>query len=175
MEVLDLAEGKRVHWRCVAPSRDPRHEWVGTEIFLRVVSQFCAANDAFVLEQSRRIAATRTPAHVTVTTLKVGVVRTGIRRQFPLWMKLAVPLLFDAFLSRSPEQIAASARRLLLGPEFEGVTGALFLHIRCFKSLPPGQRAGDPAQGRQLWDFSKQLVAQARAAGAPKESRASAA
>ena len=131
---------------------------------LRVVSQFCAANDEFVLEQSRRIGAARVPSYITITTLKVGVVRTNIRRQFPLWMKLVVPLLFDVFLSRLPEQVAASALRLLLDPKFEGVTGALFLHIRRFKSLSPARRTGDPAQGQKLWDFSQRLAAQARAA-----------
>ena len=56
---------------------------------LRVVSQFCEANDVFVIELARQIAAAQPPSHVTVTTLKVGAVRT-IRRQFPL-MKLLVP------------------------------------------------------------------------------------
>jgi len=130
---------------------------------LRVVSQFCEANDEFVLEQARRIALDRRSSNVTVTTLKVGAVRTEIRRQFPLWMKLLVPVLIDPFLSSSPKQIAASARRLLLGAEFEGVTGALFRHIRSFKRLQPGPRTGDPGQGRQLWKFSEQLIAQARA------------
>jgi NAD(P)-dependent dehydrogenase (short-subunit alcohol dehydrogenase family) len=132
---------------------------------LRVVSQFCEANDEFVLEQARRIAADHASSNVTVTTLKVGAARTEIRRQFPLWMKLVVPVLVDPFLSSSPKQIAASARRLLLGPEFEGVTGALFRHIKSFKKLQPGSRTGDPAQGRQLWNFSEQLIAQARAGG----------
>jgi hypothetical protein len=122
----------------------------------------------FVIEQARRIAAARPAPHVTVTTLKVGVVRTGIREQFPLWMKLMVSLVLDPLLSRSPQEIAASARRLLIGSEFEGGTGALFLHIKRFKSLPPGRRTGDPAQGRKLWDFSQQLVARARAASAPR-------
>jgi NAD(P)-dependent dehydrogenase (short-subunit alcohol dehydrogenase family) len=132
---------------------------------LRVVSQFCEANDQFVLEQARRIALDHASSNVTVTTLKVGAARTEIRRQFPLWMKLLVPVLVDPFLSSSPKQIAASARRLLLGQEFEGVTGALFRHIKSFKRLQPGSRTGDPAQGRQLWNFSKQMIAQARAGG----------
>jgi NAD(P)-dependent dehydrogenase (short-subunit alcohol dehydrogenase family) len=129
---------------------------------LRVVSQFCEANDQFVLEQARRIAVARPLPHVTVTTLKVGVVHTQIRRQFPLWMKLVVPLL-DPFLSSSPNEVAASARRLLLGREFVGVTGALFRHIKLFKKLQPGARTDDPNQGRYLWEFSKQLITHARA------------
>jgi NAD(P)-dependent dehydrogenase (short-subunit alcohol dehydrogenase family) len=126
---------------------------------LRVVAQFCAANDEFVLEQARRIAADHPPVNVTITTLKVGAVRTAIRRQFPLWMKLVVPILVDPFLSSSTGQIAASAQRLLLGPEFEGVTGALFRHIKRFKRLQPGSHTGDPDRGRRLWNLSEQLSA----------------
>ena len=129
---------------------------------LRMVSQFCAVNDLFVVQQARRIATARPMQHVTVTTLKVGVVRTNIRSQFPRWMKVVVPLLFDLFLSRSPQQIAGAARRLLVGPEFEGETGALFLFIRHFGKIPAGRRASDPALGRRLWEFSEKLIAQAR-------------
>jgi NAD(P)-dependent dehydrogenase (short-subunit alcohol dehydrogenase family) len=129
---------------------------------LRVVAQFCAANDAFVLEQARRIAADYPSANVTITTLKVGAVRTAIRRQFPFWMKLAVPVLVDPFLSSSTGQIAASAQRLLLGPEFEGVTGTLFRQIKRFKRLQPGSRTDDADRGRRLWSLSEQLSARAR-------------
>lgn len=130
---------------------------------LRVVAQFCEANDLFVIELARQLAVAQPPSPVTVTTLKVGAVRTNIRRQFPFWMKLLVPLLIDPFLSASPQQIAASARRLLFGPEYVGVTGALFRHIKKFKRLAPGPNTADPAQGRVLWDFSRQRIAQIRA------------
>jgi hypothetical protein len=41
---------------------------------------------------------------------------------------------------------------------------------KSFKKLKPGSRAGDPAQGRQLWNFSTQMTARARqgAVGEPK-------
>lgn len=129
---------------------------------LRAVSQFCEANDLFVLELARRLTATGLPPFVTVTVLKAGAVRTNIRSQFPRWMKLLVPLVIDPLLSQPVEAIAASARRLLLGPEFEGVTGAMFRHIRRFRELQPGRRTGDPEQGRQLWKLSEQLVRNAR-------------
>jgi hypothetical protein len=119
----------------------------------------------FVLEQARRLAAP-SPL-VTVTVLKVGAVRTNIRSQFPTWMKLLVPLVIDPLLSQSSDEIAASARRLLLGPEFEGVTGTMFGHIRRFRKLQPGRRTGDPEQGRRLWSLSEQLVHKARTVGAP--------
>jgi NAD(P)-dependent dehydrogenase (short-subunit alcohol dehydrogenase family) len=133
---------------------------------LRAVSQFCEANDVFALELARRMTAAVLSQNVAVTVLKVGAVRTNIRRQFPTWMKLLVPLVIDPFLSQTPEQIAASARHLLLDPKFEGVSGALFRHIRQFKAQKAGPRTRDPAEGRRLWALSEELAAQARKASA---------
>jgi retinol dehydrogenase-14 len=133
---------------------------------LRAVSQFCEANDVFALELARRMTAAVPSQHVAVTVLKVGAVRTNIRRQFPAWMKLLVPLVIDPFLSQTPAQIAASARHLLLDPKFEGVSGVLFRHIKQFKAQRAGPRTSDPAEGRRLWALSEQLVAQARKPGA---------
>ena len=133
---------------------------------LRAVSQFCEANDVFALELARRMTAAVPLQNVAVTVLKVGAVRTNIRSQFPAWMKLLVPLVIDPFLSQTPAQIAASARHLLLDPKFEGLSGALFRHIKQFKALKAGPRTSDPAEGRRLWALSEQLAAQARAASA---------
>jgi NAD(P)-dependent dehydrogenase (short-subunit alcohol dehydrogenase family) len=129
---------------------------------LRAVSQFCEANDVFALELARRMTAAVPSQHVSVTVLKVGAVRTNIRRQFPVWMKLLVPLVIDPLLSQTPAQIAASARHLLLDPKFESVSGALFRHIKKFKAQKAGPRTSDPAEGRRLWALSEQLVAEAR-------------
>jgi NAD(P)-dependent dehydrogenase (short-subunit alcohol dehydrogenase family) len=129
---------------------------------VRAVSQFCEANDLFVLELARRLTATGPPPFVTIAVLKVGAVRTNIRSQFPRWMKLLVPLVIDPLLSQPVEAIAASARRLLLGSEFEGVTGAMFGHTKRFRELQPGPRTGDPEQGQQLWKLSEQLIRKAR-------------
>ena len=57
----------------------------------------------FVLELARRLTAAEPSPFVTVTVLKV-VVRTNIRFQFPSWMKLLVPLVFDPFLSQTPQR-----------------------------------------------------------------------
>jgi NAD(P)-dependent dehydrogenase (short-subunit alcohol dehydrogenase family) len=132
---------------------------------LRAVAQFCGANDAFVVEQARRLAESALGARVTIATLKVGAVKTRIREQFPLWMKLAVPLLIDPFLAVEPEAIAASALSLILDRAFEGRTGALFLHIKRFKPASPAKRAHDAAHGPRVWDLSQRLLAQALAAG----------
>jgi NAD(P)-dependent dehydrogenase (short-subunit alcohol dehydrogenase family) len=143
---------------------------------VRALSQFCEANDVFALELARRMTAAMPSQNVAVTVLKVGAVRTKIRAQFPTWMKLLVPLVIDPFLSQTPAQIAASARHLLLDPKFEGVSGALFRHIKQFKALKAGPRTSDPAEGRRLWALSEQLAAQARAAsasGKPKSASSS--
>jgi NAD(P)-dependent dehydrogenase (short-subunit alcohol dehydrogenase family) len=70
---------------------------------LTMVPQFCQANDLFVIEQARRLAESGERPRVTVTTLKVGVVRTNIRRDFPWWMKMLVTLVFDPLLGQTPE------------------------------------------------------------------------
>jgi NAD(P)-dependent dehydrogenase (short-subunit alcohol dehydrogenase family) len=131
-----------------------------------MVSQFCEANDLFVTEQARRMREAGGQSSVTITALKVGVVRTNIRREFPRWMKLIVPLLFDPFLAQTPEQIAESALRLLAAQEFEGVTGALYSHIRHFRPVKPYAHAQETDEGRRLWLFSEQLVARTRAVAA---------
>ena len=138
---------------------------------LRAVSQFCEANDVFALELARRMTTAVPSQNVAVTVLKVGAVRTNIRSQFPAWMKLLVPLVIDPFLSQTPAQIAASARHLLLDPKFEGLSGALFRHIKQFKALKAGLRTSDPAEGRRLWALSEQLAAQARAASASEKAK----
>jgi NAD(P)-dependent dehydrogenase (short-subunit alcohol dehydrogenase family) len=130
---------------------------------LTMVRQFCEANDLFVLEGARRLAESGEPPRVTITTLKVGVVRTDIRRDFPFWMKVLVALVFDPLLGQTPEQIAAPAMRLLVSPEFEGQSGLLFTQIKRFKAAEPGARTRDPSEGQRLWEFSVRLAASARA------------
>jgi NAD(P)-dependent dehydrogenase (short-subunit alcohol dehydrogenase family) len=142
---------------------------------MRTVLQVCGANDTFVIEQARRLAAPDGQPRVTINLLGVGVVRTNIRRGFPLWMKVLVPLVLSPLLGQTPDQIAESALSLLTAPEFEGVTGALFKHfdrlrpgvrtpegIRRFERVTPGKRTADPGEGRRLWELSEELAAQAQ-------------
>lgn len=123
----------------------------------RMVSQFCQANDVFAAELARRLAGNHTRGRVTVTCLKIGVVKTNIRRKFPLWMKLLVPLALDPFLAQTPHEAAESALRLLLSEEFEGVTGTLFLKIKRFRQIPPGT-AQDQQAGIRLWELGQRLA-----------------
>jgi hypothetical protein len=97
---------------------------------------------------------------VTITSLKVGVVKTNIRREFPTWMKVLVPLLMDPLLGQTPAEAADAALKLLLAGEMEGVSGALYLKIRKLELAP--RRLG-PAreEGRRLWGLSEELVAKA--------------
>jgi NAD(P)-dependent dehydrogenase (short-subunit alcohol dehydrogenase family) len=62
---------------------------------LRAVGQFSQANDIFAIELARRLSAAQKSPRITVTCLKIGVVKTNIRKEFPAWMKWVVPLLFD--------------------------------------------------------------------------------
>ena len=116
---------------------------------LRAVWQFCQANDVFTVELARRLAADEGDPRVTITSLKLGVVKTNIRREFPRWMQWLVPLVFDPLLAQTPQEAAASALRLL-AEDLEGVTGALFSKIRKFKQVMPPARARNPEEGLRL-------------------------
>jgi NAD(P)-dependent dehydrogenase (short-subunit alcohol dehydrogenase family) len=125
---------------------------------LRAVLQFCHANDVFTVELARRLSKAKPSSCVTVTCLKLGVVKTNIRREFPPWMKLVVPLVFDPLLKQTPREAAGSALNLLLAPEFEGITGTLFSKIKRFRQVTPLGRAFDREEGRRLWELSERLV-----------------
>ena len=118
---------------------------------LRAVFQLCEANDVLVLELARRLPG------VTVLGLKVGVVRTNIRSQFPLWMKVIVPALVDPLLAVTPEQVAEAALHLLTSTAFAGASGELVQFIKRFKRVRPGSRTSDTGNGRRLWDVSSAL------------------
>lgn len=128
---------------------------------LRAVLQFCQANDMFTVELARRLGTANGQNRVNITCFKVGVVKTSIRREFPLWMKLLVPLLLDSFLSMTPQQAASSALQLLLAKEFEDVSGALFLNIKKFKPVAPDKTALDPVMGSKLWKLSEEMIGRA--------------
>src|SRR5215471_15490294 len=125
---------------------------------VRAILQSCQANDAFTVELADRLARAG-EVRVTVSCLKVGVVRTNIRRLFPRWMKLLVPLIMDPLLALSPDEVASEGLRLLLEPEFEGVTGALFMLIRRFKPIGLPRTIRDPDMRRELWRMSERLTA----------------
>ena len=120
---------------------------------IRAVSQLAAANDLFTLELARR------RPDLIALGLKLGPVRTGIRRQFPLWMKVLIPLFLDPFVTQPVERIGEAAMRLLVSTEFESASGRLFQFIKRFKPVDPGSHTGSPDAGRRLWELSAKLVA----------------
>lgn len=124
---------------------------------VRAILQCCRANDAFTVELADRLASAG-ETRVTVNCLKVGVVKTNIRRQFPAWMKLVVPLIMDPLFARSAQEVAADALRLLLGPEFETVTGGLFRLIQTFKAIPVPPAIKDAQMRRRLWQLSEHWI-----------------
>ena len=127
---------------------------------LRMIGQSCQANDVFTVEQARRLAANNEHC-VTITCLKMGVVKTNIRNglDFPWWKKVLVPLVMDPLLGQTPEDAAESALKLLEADEYEGVTGALFLKIKKFKRIVPDASVKDEQIGKQLWGLSERLSA----------------
>jgi len=121
---------------------------------IKAVQQFCRANDLLTQELARALEASR--ANVVVACLKMGAVKTGIRRNFPLWMKLLVPLI-DPIFAHSPEEAADSAVKILLDPGLDEASGALFSDIMSLKRLSP--LTGDKVreEGLRLWELSERL------------------
>jgi hypothetical protein len=128
---------------------------------LRAILQCCQANDAFVVELADRLARAG-EQRVGVTTLKVGVVATGIRRTFPWWMKILVPLVMDPLLALSPGDVAARGLQLLLDPRYENVTGAHFLLIRRFKAIAVPRTVRELNVRVRLWRLSEAMIAGTR-------------
>ncbi len=125
---------------------------------LRAVWQFCQANDVFTAELARRLAEIDGDPRVTITSLKLGVVKTNIRREFPRWMQWLVPLVLDPLLGQTPQEAAESALRLLLAEDLEGATGVLFSKIKTLKQVMSTARVRNPEEGRRLWELSERLT-----------------
>jgi retinol dehydrogenase-12 len=69
---------------------------------IRAVRQFCLANDLFALSLAQRLQESASPGRVSVSCIKLGVVKTNIRHDFPWWMKTIVPLILDPVLGQLP-------------------------------------------------------------------------
>jgi NAD(P)-dependent dehydrogenase (short-subunit alcohol dehydrogenase family) len=159
--VSGAAQGGKIHFDDVNLSRNFRT--------IRTVLQNCQANDTFTVELARRLLAEDGVPRVTITCLKIGVVKTNIRREFPQWMQWLVPWVFDPLLAQTAQQAAEPAVRLLLDPSYEGTTGALFLKIRKLRQVAPDARARDPRAGARLRTLSERLVAERPAPATPRD------
>lgn len=124
---------------------------------LRAVAQFCRANDIFTVGLARRLAIDSTVPRVTVSCLKVGVAKTNIRRTFPRWMKVLVPIVIDPILAQTPSEVGTAALHLLFDESLEDMNGALFLKIRKLRRLTPSRDLLDAAAAVRLWKLSESL------------------
>ena len=126
---------------------------------LRMLRQCCQANDVFTVEQARRLAA-NSEHRVTITCLKMGVVKTNIRNgpDFPQWMKMLMSLL-DPLLAQTSEDAAKSALNLLLAAEYGGLAGALFVKNRKLKQIAPDTSVTEEQIGKSFWELSEPLSA----------------
>lgn len=126
---------------------------------IRALTQFQFANDVFALELARRLSPHNGSPSVTIACFNPGVVKTNIRKEFPLWMKWLVSLAFDPFLAQTAPEAAETALRILFSAEFEGETGVLFRQIRKFRRVAPATGTLDPEVGQKLWKLSEELIA----------------
>lgn len=168
------AAGERAHILLVSGGAGGRIDYAdpsleGRFLLPRVVAQFCRANDLFALRLAETLAATDTA--IDVACLRLGPVKTGIRRTFPVWMKVLVPLLLDPFISQTPDEAAAAALHLLLDrPATDSQATAhertvLFTKIRRrspVRPLVPTGALADLAERRHLVEWAEARAAAIR-------------
>jgi hypothetical protein len=75
----------------------------------------------------------------------------------PLWLRF-VSATLDPFVGQTAKQAAVPALKLLLDPEFEHVSGAMFLCTRRFARILPRVYVTDPSHGARLWQLSENLT-----------------
>jgi hypothetical protein len=68
--------------------------------------------------------------------------------------------VMDPLLGQTAEEAAQDVLGLVSGPEFEGISGGLFLKIRKFKRILIRADA-DRNDGARLWGLSEKIVASA--------------
>jgi NAD(P)-dependent dehydrogenase (short-subunit alcohol dehydrogenase family) len=129
---------------------------------LRAVRQVCRANDVFAIELARRFMTRDGLRRVTTACLKLGVVKTGIRRTFPRWMKWLVPLVLDPLIGQTASQAGDVALRVLQEPVFARQTGLLVSKVVRTKQITPDSDLRSVAAGARLWHASAALVASIR-------------
>lgn len=132
---------------------------------IRAVRQFCLANDLFALSLAHRLHESNAGGRVAVACIKLGVVKTNIRRDFPRWMKVIVPLIMDPLFAQSPEDAASSALKVLAEASPHDPTGVLFTKIRRLKPLWPSEQLLDRQAWERLWSSAERLSSAVRAEG----------
>lgn len=130
---------------------------------LSAVRQSCRANDLFALGlRAHGLVGTRQP--VRVACLKLGVVKTAIRRTFPWWMKVVVPLLFDPWLGQTPAEAANAAFEVFDRVSTDVAAGPLFTRIRRLREYELRGVTAPLRDWHELEHFSLRLMRRLRPA-----------
>jgi NAD(P)-dependent dehydrogenase (short-subunit alcohol dehydrogenase family) len=111
-------------------------------------SQSKLAQVMFTLELARRLEGTG----VTVNALHPGLVKSGITRELPFFMRTMLNLV-----STTPEKGARTTLHLAASPEVENVSGQFIGPKR--KPLKLAAQANEPEARRRLWDLSVEMTA----------------
>jgi NAD(P)-dependent dehydrogenase (short-subunit alcohol dehydrogenase family) len=130
---------------------------------VRVVRQFCRANDLLALSLSEDLKPAGDHAPVSVGCLKLGVVKTDIRRTFPRWMKILVPLVFDPFLGQTASEAADAAIIVMDTVSVERKGGPLFTKIRRLRRLGATVTGESIDEWSRLSALSDAMASMARA------------
>jgi NAD(P)-dependent dehydrogenase (short-subunit alcohol dehydrogenase family) len=130
---------------------------------VRVVRQFCRANDLLALSLSDDLRAVGKRAPLSVGCLKLGVVKTDIRRTFPRWMKILVPIVFDPFFGQTASEAADAAITVMDTVSVERKGGPLFTKIRRLRRLGATVTAESIDEWRRLSALSGAMAGMVRA------------
>ncbi len=130
---------------------------------IRAVRQFAQANDLLALSLSEELGSAHDHARVNVGCLKLGVVKTDIRRTFPRWMKILVPLVFDPLFGQTTGQAAEAAITVMDAISARHGGGPLFMKIRRLRPLGTTFTAESIEAWTRLSALSRKLASSARA------------
>jgi NAD(P)-dependent dehydrogenase (short-subunit alcohol dehydrogenase family) len=128
---------------------------------VRAVRQFCLANDLLALHLERTLRDSGDASRVNVHCLKLGVVRTNIRRTAPKWLRWLVSLVLDPLIGLTPEDAAAVALTLVRNPKPSSTV--LLTYIRKPKLFTPAEELNNPLEQVRLAIWAERLADQARA------------
>ncbi|MCB9556234.1 MAG: SDR family NAD(P)-dependent oxidoreductase [Deltaproteobacteria bacterium] len=117
---------------------------------LRAAAQATLAKAVFSVELARRWA----DCGITANCFHPGIVRSGLTRGLPWYLRLAVKTV-EPFLA-SPERGARTSVFLASSPKIGGVTGSYFIDCRAVR---PAAAVNDPRLAERLWRVSEALVA----------------
>jgi NAD(P)-dependent dehydrogenase (short-subunit alcohol dehydrogenase family) len=127
-----------------------------------VVQQYCLANDLYALHLADE--ARRSGTAIDVVCLKLGPVKTAIRRGFPGWLKLLATLVFDPLITQTPDEVGDAAATLLEDGSSSGRGSVLFTKIRKLRPLEATGGLANREERRRLVEWAERLVSSARRA-----------